>query len=187
MFSITKHVCTIYRPSGRQESGDVERYVTAGPEGLYTPPEAALATTNEYNLLQQNVKASSLQHKMAIKKLADHSGGGYAYENLLGKGSIHSGWDSLRIRTAGGDLTISSVRKNYNYAMPRISCRPESVVVMRMKHTWDDLNDAYKCIKIALLSIEQAKENLRLNTDYYAARPCTMSDLLDAQSLSAKS
>lgn len=39
-----------------------------GPEGLYTPPEAALATTNEYNLLQQNVKASSLQHKMAIGK-----------------------------------------------------------------------------------------------------------------------
>ena len=52
-----------------------------------------------------------------------------------------------------------------------------------MKHTWDDLNDAYKQVKIALLSIEQAKENLRLNTDYYAAGICTMSDLLDAQSL----
>jgi outer membrane protein TolC len=52
-----------------------------------------------------------------------------------------------------------------------------------MKHTWDDLNDANKQVKIALLSIEQAKENLRLNTDYYAAGTCTMSDLLDAQSL----
>ena len=52
-----------------------------------------------------------------------------------------------------------------------------------MKHTWANLNDSYKQVKIALLSIEQAKENLRLNTDYYAAGTCTMSDLLDAQSL----
>lgn len=56
-----------------------------GPEDLYTVPETALTLTNEYNLLQQNVKASNLQHKMAIgKNLPTIAiGGGYAYENLL--------------------------------------------------------------------------------------------------------
>ena len=32
-------------------------------------------------------------------------------------------------------------------------------------------------------SIEQATENLRLNTDHYKAGTCTMNDLLDAQTL----
>ena len=38
-------------------------------------------------------------------------------------------------------------------------------------------------VKIAKLSIEQSSENLRLNTDYYASGTCSISDLLDAQTL----
>ena len=45
------------------------------------------------------------------------------------------------------------------------------------------VNEAYEQMKIARLSIEQSTENLRLNTDYYKAGTCTMSDLLDAQTL----
>ena len=160
-----------------------------GPEGLYTPPEAALATTNEYNLLQQNVKASSLQHKMAIgKNLADHS-----YRRRLclrkpvRKGSYILAGIRYGIRTnlrlvgrlaryPASETTITQCRES--------ACRPESVAGNPYETIHgNDLNDAYKQVKIALLSIEQAKENLRLNTDYYAAGTCTMSDLLDAQSL----
>lgn len=103
-----------------------------GPEGLYTPPEAALATTNEYNLLQQNVKASSLQHKMAIgKKLADHS-----YRRRLclrkpvRKGSYILAGIRYGIRTnlrlvgrlaryPASETTITQCRES--------ACRPESV------------------------------------------------------------
>lgn len=45
------------------------------------------------------------------------------------------------------------------------------------------MNEAYEQIKIARLSIDQATENLRLNTGYYKSGTCTMSDLLDAQTL----
>ena len=44
-------------------------------------------------------------------------------------------------------------------------------------------NEIKTASKIARLSIEQSTENLRLNTDYYKAGTCTMSDLLDAQTL----
>lgn len=103
-----------------------------GPEGLYTPPEAALATTNEYNLLQQNVKASSLQHKMAIgKNLPTIAiGGGYAYENLLGKdhyilaGIRYGIRTNLRLvgrlaRYPASETTITQCRES--------ACLPESV------------------------------------------------------------
>ena len=45
------------------------------------------------------------------------------------------------------------------------------------------LLDARKQVEIAVESIAQATENLRLQTDYYQAGTCTMSDLLEAQSL----
>lgn len=159
-----------------------------GPEGLYTPPEAALATTNEYNLLQQNVKASSLQHKMAIgKNLPTIAiGGGYAYENLLGKDhTFWLGFATVSVPISGwwgGSHDIQRQKLQLRNAENQLADQSQ-LLVIRIKHTWDDLNDANKQVKIALLSIEQAKENLRLNTDYYAAGTCTMSDLLDAQSL----
>lgn len=57
------------------------------------------------------------------------------------------------------------------------------LLVIRMKNAWNGVNEAYEQMKIARLSIEQFTENLRLNTDYYKAGTCTMSDLLDAQTL----
>lgn len=45
------------------------------------------------------------------------------------------------------------------------------------------MSDAYKQVEIAVESIGQASENLRLQTDYYQAGICAMSDLLEAQTL----
>ena len=43
--------------------------------------------------------------------------------------------------------------------------------------------EAYKQIEISQNSISQSKENLRLHTNYYNAGTCTMSDLLEAQTM----
>ena len=39
------------------------------PEIYYRQPESSLSLTNEYNLLQQNVKATRLQYKMTVEKI----------------------------------------------------------------------------------------------------------------------
>ena len=57
------------------------------------------------------------------------------------------------------------------------------LLLIRMQNTWNAVTDAYKQVEIAVESISQATENLRLQSDYYHAGTCTMSDLLEAQSL----
>ena len=39
-----------------------------------------------------------------------------------------------------------------------------------MQNTWNAMTDAYKQVQIAIESIGQAAENLRLQTDYYQWR-----------------
>ena len=57
------------------------------------------------------------------------------------------------------------------------------LLIINMQNTWNAMTDAYKQVQIAIESIGQATENLRLQTDYYHAGTCTMSDLLEAQTL----
>ena len=61
------------------------------PDNLYRIPESALVLTNEYSLLQQDVKASRLQYRMSVgKNLPSIAiGGGYMYDNLM---DIRFGW-----------------------------------------------------------------------------------------------
>lgn len=56
-------------------------------------------------------------------------------------------------------------------------------LLIGIAHFWNSLQEAYRQIHIAINSIEQATENLRLQTDYYRTGLCTLSDLLDAQTL----
>ena len=57
------------------------------------------------------------------------------------------------------------------------------LLTIRMQSAWNDVNEAFQQLLIAERSIEQAKENLRLNRDYYNAGISKMSDLLEAQLL----
>ena len=55
--------------------------------------------------------------------------------------------------------------------------------MIRMQKAQIDLSNAYQQALIALNSIEQSEENLRLNEQYYKAGTSGMSDLLEAQQL----
>ena len=136
-----------------------------GPEGLYTPPEAALATTNEYNLLQQNVKASSLQHKMAIgKNLPTIAiGGGYAYENLLGKD--HTFWLGFVPETVvtGKHIDLSIV----NIDCMRTDGVEEVTVVAHNKHRMFKVGKIFfqpcHCLHIQIIGRFVEKEVIRIS------------------------
>ena len=155
---------------------------------LYRTPEASLALTPEYNLLQARLKASRIERKISVgRNLPTVAiGGGFMHDNLsdrskpfwMGFATVSvplSGWwegshDMKRARLA--------VRNDEN------SLRDGSeLLVINMQNTWNAVTDAYKQVQIAIESIGQAAENLRLQTDYYHAGTCTMSDLLEAQTL----
>lgn len=158
------------------------------PAALYADPQASLGLTPEYHLLQAQVKAASLERKMTIgKQLPTVAlGGGYMYDNLTDRDSpFWVGFATVSIPLSGwwgGSHDIKQQRQAELNARNNLTDESQ-LLVIRMQSTWDNLNEAYRQIQIARRSIDQAAENLRLNTDYYAAGTCTMSDLLDAQTL----
>ena len=158
------------------------------PEALYSEPRQCLALIPEYGLLQAKVKASRLERRLSIgKRLPTVAiGGGYSYNDLLGTGRTSwTGFATISIPLSGwweGAHDIKSKRLATDTDENNLRDGSE-LLVIRMQSTWDDLNDAYRQVQIALRSIEQSTENLRLNTDYYEAGTATMSELLDAQTL----
>lgn len=166
----------------------VDAQLPACPDSLYCDPESALGLTSEYALLQQNVKASRLQYKMAVgKNLPTVAiGGGYVYHNFLPEDQCF--WVGFATVTVpltgwwGGSHAIKKEKLQVKNTENQLADQGE-LLVIRMKNAWNGVNEAYEQMKIARLSIEQSTENLRLNTDYYKAGTCTMSDLLDAQTL----
>lgn len=158
------------------------------PSSLFEVPENALVRTSEYHLLQQNLKASRLQKDIAVgKNLPTVAlGGGYFYENLMDKDhTFWMGFATVSIPLTawwGGSHDIKKQKLQVRNAENQLEDQSQMLMI-RMQQTWNDLNDAYKQVGIALSSIEQATENLRLQTDYYGAGTCTMSEWLDAQTL----
>lgn len=158
------------------------------PASLYTTPESALPQTNEYHLLQQQVKASQLQKKIAVgKNLPSVAiGGGYAYENLMGRD--HDFWVGFVTVSVpltawwGGSHDIKKHKIAVRNAEDQLKDQSEMLII-QMRKSWNDLTDAYKQVDISRKSIEQSTENLRLQNEYYTAGTCTMSDLLEAQTL----
>lgn len=158
------------------------------PEIYYRQPESSLPLTNEYNLLQQNVKATRLQYKMTVgKNLPTIAiGGGYIYDNLMDKD--HSYWMGLATVSVplsgwwGGSHDIKKQKLQIRNAENQFTDQSQMLII-RMNNCWNNLTEAYKQVKIAIESIGQASENLRLQNDYYRAGTCTMSDLLEAQTL----
>lgn len=158
------------------------------PAGLFLPPESALPRTGEYDLLRQNLEATRLQKKIAVgKNLPTVAiGGGYYYDDLLDVGmDFWVGLATVSVPLSGwwgGSHDIKKQKLQVKNAENQLNDQSEMLMI-RMRQSWNDLNDAYKQVDIALTSIDQATENLRMQSDYYAAGTCTMSDLLDAQTL----
>ena len=158
------------------------------PDTLYQSPETSLAALAEYHLLEKNVEASRLQYKVSVgKNLPTVAvGGGYMYDNLMDRD--HPFWiGGVTVSVPltkwwGGSHDIKRQKLQVRNAQNQLKDQSE-LLLIRMQNTWNALTDAYKQVEIAIESIGQADENLRLQTDYYQAGTCTMSDLLEAQSL----
>lgn len=158
------------------------------PGMLYRAPESSLALTPEYNLLQASLRASRIERKATLgKQLPTVAvGGGFVYDNLLDRNRNYwAGFATVSIPLSGwwegshslkrSRLAVSTEENNL-----RNGCE---LLVIRMQNAWNALTDAYQQVQIAMESIGQSAENLRLQTDYYQAGTCTMSDLLEAQTL----
>ena len=169
-------------------SADMSGGLPPSPLQLYAEPQTALTQTAEYALLEQNVKANRLKYKMTVgQNLPSVAiGGGYMYDDLMDKShSFWLGFATVSIPLSGwwgGSHEMKKQRLAVRNAENTLQDNSQ-LLVIGMENKWNDMNDAYRKIGIAMESIAQAEENLRLHDDYYRAGTATMSDLLEAQTL----
>lgn len=169
-------------------SADMSGGLPPSPLQLYAEPQTALANTAEYALMEQNVKANRLKYKMTVgQNLPTVAiGGGYMYDDLMDKShQFWIGFATVCIPLSGwwgGSHEMKKQRLAVRNAENTLQDNSQ-LLVIDMENKWNDMNDAYRKIGIAMESIAQAEENLRLHDDYYRAGTATMSDLLEAQTL----
>lgn len=152
----------------------------------HTDHATALPRTTEYQLLQENIKAKQLQQKIELGKRLPTVGvgAGYAYHDLLDNDrSFATVFAQVSIPISdwwGGSHAIKRRRIAVQQAKDELQDKSQ-LLTIRMQKNWNDVEEAYKQLQIAHRGKEQAEENLRLNTNYYKAGTCKMSDLLEAQ------
>lgn len=167
----------------------------ASPDQLLTDHASALAATPEYALAGQGVKAQKLQYAMEVGSHLPTVaiGGSYSYTNLmrndLGFGEQNKNTYLMYAMVSvpltdwwGGSYAMRR-KKNAVRSAELDQQDAEQLLLIRMQSAYTQLCTAYQQVGIAQKSIEQSAENLRLNQDFYEAGTCTMSDLLQAQSL----
>lgn len=167
------------------EKPDVDDVLS--PVDIYVSHREALQNRAENTLLENNIQATKLQTKI---KRANHLptvavGATYYKQNFMdswdGNGAVFvsvsiplSGW-------WGGSHAVKRQKINEQIAYNnRIDGQEQ--LLLQMQQVKNELDDAYKQIQIAKESIEQARENLRLNNDYYKVGTVNLTDVLDAQS-----
>ena len=142
----------------------------------------------EYQLLQKQVEATALQKKMEIGKNLPTVGvgAGYNYHNLMDNDhSFGMLFATVTVPISdwwGGSHAVKRKKIEHQKAQEQLADNAE-LLKIRMQNAWNGVEESYQQLLIAQRSIEQAKENLRLNRDYYCAGTCRMADLLEAQLL----
>ena len=142
----------------------------------------------EYQLLQKQVEATNLQHKMEIGKNLPTVGvgAGYNYHNLLDNNhSFAMVFATVSVPISdwwGGSHAIKRKKIEQQKAVEQLADNSE-LLKIRMQKAWNDVEESRQQLQIAQHSIEQSEENLRLNRNYYRAGTSKMSDLLEAQLL----
>ena len=144
--------------------------------------------TPEYQLLQKQVEATRLQHRMAVGENLPNLavGAGYTYHNLMENNhSFGMVFATVSVPITdwwGGSHAIKRRKIEHQKAQEQLADNSQ-LLQIRMQNAWNGVEESRQQLLLAQRSIEQAEENLRLNRNYYRAGTSRMSDLLEAQLL----
>lgn len=171
-------------------SGIIFEEVSLFPENTYSFPAPDQLVTNrmEYQLLNKAVEAGELQKKMArgeyLPRLA-LVGTGFTYDAMDQTSSNALVMASLSVPIS--DWWAGSHKiKRYNIELEKTKKSFEEnteLLTLQIQQAENEVNETNQQIKISELSVEQARENLRISDDSYKAGIIGISGLLEAQAL----
>ena len=155
----------------------------------------------ELQLANHAIKAQSLQVKIERGKYLPHLG--------IGVGGYHSAFGGFSNEVKSylcpyayngfvfGSLSIPiSDWWGGSHAIKRQKIKLQQAQILRddtrqllqidIERAWSNLQEAYKQTQIAETSCEEAAENLRMSSDQFRMGTCTLTDMLDAETLNRK-
>lgn len=164
-----------------------EVVIDGTPEKYYTDHEEALKNREEYLMLQKGAEAEKYKTKLQRGEylpqaaagvgalyldIMDDSGDGFGM--AFGTISVPiSGWWEAKHK-----MKERRFREEQNQNMVTDT---NEKLLLQMQQGQNMLNETYKQVQLAKISIEQAEENLRVNQDNYMAGMVNVSDMLEAQ------
>ncbi len=147
-----------------------------------------LIHTREYALLEKQVEATEIQKKIAWgQKLPTVAvGAGINYHNLLDNdrafGMVFATVSIPISDWWNGKHNERKKQMEFEQAIDEMNDKAQ-LLKINMDNAWNNLVETWQQIQVAKKSIEQARENLRINKVCYKAGTLTLSDLLQAQLL----
>jgi outer membrane protein TolC len=161
--------------------------IDKNPEQYFINHQDALKNREEYLLLQKSTEAE--QYKTKLQR------GEFLPQAAVGVGAMH--FDIMddsgsNVGMAFGTISIPisgwwegkhkmkerKLRETQNTNMVR---NTNEQLLLQMQQGYNNLNEAFTQLKLSETSVEQARENLRLNQNNYEAGMINVSDMLEAQ------
>lgn len=163
------------------------------PLGCKADHGHALYSLPGYRLLEKNVEVHQLKRKISLGQMLPTVGLGasYTYEDLMFEKSRNhlALMATVRIPLSDwwdGSHKIKRSRLEESKAVLQRQDGSEKLQ-LKMQQSWNLLTESYEQITLAEAAVDEAEENLRIQTDNYKNGITTLSELLDAQGLYQKS
>lgn len=149
----------------------------------------ALSSLSTSKLLKKNVEAYKLKRKISLGQQLPTVGVGvsYAYEDLMFDKSRNHFIMMATVSVPVSDWWSGSHKVKRAKLEEQKAVRQQQdgneKLQLKMQQSWNLLTESYKQIILAESAVKESEENLRMQTNNYRTGICSLSELLDAQSL----
>lgn len=149
----------------------------------------ALSSLSTSKLLEKNVEAYKLKRKISLGQQLPTVGVGvsYAYEDLMFDKSRNHFIMMATVSVPVSDWWSGSHKVKRAKLEEQKAVRQQhdgnEKLQLKMQQSWNLLTESYKQIILAESAVKESEENLRMQTNNYRTGICSLSELLDAQSL----
>ena len=171
---------------------------TENPIAYYIEPRQALASRQELAMAQKGVEAGKLKVRMEVGKRLPTVAVGLALSHT-GIGGLSQGTKSMMDNTVNNGMVFGTVSvpltawwggahaiRREKLALQQADNQLQDAreqLIIDIEASWSSLVEAYKQIAIAMTSVEEATENMRMSLDKYRMGTEILSDLLESETL----
>ena len=168
------------------------------PITYYIAPEQAVAARHELAMAQKGVEAGKLKVRMEVGKRLPTVAVGLALSHT-GIGGLSQGTKSMMDNTVNNGMVFGTVSvpltawwggahaiRREKLALRQADNQLQDAreqLIIDIEASWSSLVEAYKQIAIAMTSVEEATENMRMSLDKYRMGTEILSDLLESETL----